>query len=188
MENKQPEDDLFDRLNVSGPSALGWGGVCLGVAWALPSARPVASCMLFFPLHTVNLGPKPWDAGRQTLPLSSPDSCGAFPCLGWMPAISAGDPRPVLDTWSGMMLTEKDQCALSACLRLKCFLGRCHETLCFGILLPPFSVSHWQSRKCGKWWLHGHQGPRACRKGWGTWLLPESRHPLCCSISSRLLF
>lgn len=26
MENKQPEDDLFDRLNVSGQSALGCRG------------------------------------------------------------------------------------------------------------------------------------------------------------------
>lgn len=57
MENKQPEDDLFDRLNVSGQSAQGCRGarpeppkllkgeVFLRVPGALPSACPGASCI-----------------------------------------------------------------------------------------------------------------------------------------------
>lgn len=63
MENKQPEDDLFDRLNVSGQSAVGWrrgparatrapkGEVCPGVAWTLPLVCPVPS----YPRHTSSL-------------------------------------------------------------------------------------------------------------------------------------
>lgn len=63
MENKQPEDDLFDRLNVSRQRALGWRGAPpephgssrRGLpegAWAPPSSCPMASCTLFLPWGT----------------------------------------------------------------------------------------------------------------------------------------
>lgn len=197
MENKQPEDDLFDRLNVSRQSELGWRGVQPappkllkeGFAWGWPGLS--LQRVLWRPVCSSSPGAR-WTQGQSPETeadkpcLHPPDSCRAFPSLGWMPAVSAGHPRPILDIWSGKMLTE--QFALSACLRLKDFLGRCHEALYSGILFPAFSGSLWQSRKRGKSRLCGRQWPSACQKGpecmASTWIPTSS----FCFIPSRLLF
>lgn len=157
MENKQPEDDLFDRLNVSGQSALCWRR---GPARASSQAPKGEVCRGWLGLHTLPPVGTQWihaqspETGGQTLPF----------ILFWLlqslllagcPATSAGDWRPFPDILSGKILIGKDNFALLACLRLKYFIGRYYANLCFGILFTLslsffFLTPHWQDHKLGK--------------------------------------
>ena len=75
MENKQPEDDLFDRLNVSGQTALGWRGV---------QPEPPKLLKERFAWEWLGLSARPVLGHLYTLPSSGTQQIhGRSPGMGW---------------------------------------------------------------------------------------------------------